>query len=244
MSISLSLIFKTLNRVYEPPQNLSFIYLSRVLSQHPSLAGFPPDFVALLPTCFWVFCLENFNHEVPSNCTSLNDSFSGESSLKVQPPCLCIPHTCVSQSQHLPHLLGFALLPLYLPQETLLGGRDGVCLILVRSLLVQMKKKATETDAKRDLIAICIFIPNPCVKVSSLLHHLFPTCALLYTLAFYPAPASSLSSLQHLFISLSCILLSICSSASFSLYGTSSMCLTEDGAWFGYQQLKVYIIPM
>lgn len=179
MSISLSLIFKTLNRVYELPQNLSFIYLSRVLSQHPSLADFPPGFLALLPMCFPVFCLENFKHEVPSNCTSLNDNYSGESSLKVQPPCLCIPHTGISQSQHLPHHLGFALLPLDLPQETFLGGRDAVCLILVRSLLVQMRKKATETDTKRDLIAMCIFIPSPCLKVSSLLHHLFPTCAML-----------------------------------------------------------------
>ena len=236
MSISLSLIFKTLNRVYELPQNLSFISLSRVLSQHPSLADFPPDFLTLLQVCFPVFCLENFNHEVLSDCTSLNDSFSGESSLKVQPPCLCIPHPCVSQSQHPPHHLGSALLPLDLPQETFLGGRDGVCLTLVRSLWVQMRKKATETDARRDLIATCIFIPSPCLKVSSLLHHLFPTRALLYMLAFYPCPrhpTCSLSSI-YLFISLSCILLSICSSASFSLHRTSSMCPTEDGAWFGY----------
>ena len=98
--------------------------------------------------CFPVFCLENFKHEVLSNCTSLNDIFSGESSPKVQPPCLCITHACISQSQHLPHHLGFALLPLDLPQETFLEGRNCVCLTVVRSLFVQMRKKATETNAK------------------------------------------------------------------------------------------------
>lgn len=209
MSISLSLIFKTLNRVYELPQNLSFTSLPRVPSQHPSLADFPPDFLALLPMCFPVFCLENFNHEVPSDCTSLNDSFSGESSLKVQPPCLCVPPPCVSQSQHPPHHLGSAFLPLDLPRETFLGGRGGVCLISVRSLLVQMRKKAAETDVRRDLIATCIFAPSPCLRVSSLLPHLSPTCALLYTLAFYPCPlhptcslSSISSSLFHAYFSL------------------------------------------
>ena len=231
MSISLSLIFKTLNRVYELPQNLSFTSLPRVPSQHPSLADFPPDFLALLPMCFPVFCLENFNHEVPSDCTSLNDSFSGESSLKVQPPCLCVPHPCVSQSQHPPHHLGSAFLPLDLPRETFLGGRGGVCLISVRSLLVQMRKKAAETDVRRDLIATCIFAPSPCLRVSSLLPHL--RFALYAGLLPLP-PASYLFSLQYLFISLSCVLLSICSSASFSLHRTSSMCLTEDGVWLGY----------
>ena len=131
MSISLSQLFKILNRVYEAPQDLFFTYISRVLSQQPSLADYPQtELLALFQMCFAFFCkLENFKHEVPSTCTSLNDTSSGKSSLEVQLPCLCIPNTCISQSQHLSHHFGFALLPLGL-QQTFLEGRDCVCLIL------------------------------------------------------------------------------------------------------------------
>lgn len=223
-----------LNRVYEVPQNLSFIYLSRVLSQHPSLAEFSPD-LALFPMCFPVFCLENFKHEVPSNCTSLNAIFSGESSLKVQPPCLCIPHTCISQSQHLPHHLGFALLPLDLPQETFLGVRDYVCLIVVISLFVQMRKKATETNAK---IGFNSYIDIDIDSKSLLAGVKSPPPVSRLCFALYASlllcPLHLPRCLCYLLISLSCVLLSRRYSSSFSLHRTSSMSLTEDGAWCGY----------
>ena len=86
---------------------------------------------------------------------------------------------------------------------------------------------------KSDLIAIYIYIPNPCLQVSSLLH-LSLTCALLYMLVFSLCPLHLPCCLCYLLISLSCALLSVRYSSSFSLHRTSSMSLSEDGAWCGY----------
>lgn len=101
---------------------------------------------------FAFFCLGNFQYAVPSACSSsliwrcfrfsLNDTllwdvFSGTVSFLFYA-------TCISQYQHLGHLLGIAYLTLSLPSR-LCTSRGCVCLILLRFLFVANGKKATQT---------------------------------------------------------------------------------------------------